>query len=81
MVYLDGDLKIQRIGTGRFSLPDSLNDFITKSVLSITEISNNSEQKGLLNLILPFEEGLEIKSIDINEDQLVILVSLEASLF
>lgn len=81
LVYKEGELKIQRIGTGRIYLPESLNETITSSILSITQMSNNSTTSNLMQIVLPFESGLEIKSLDINKDEIVIVSSIDASLF
>ena len=78
----DGNtLVIDSIGTGRFILPDALKQAISSSLLSISQIGNGANAENIMDTVLPFDENLEIRSMEIKQDLLELVVYLNANLF
>lgn len=77
-----GEIAISQIGTQRISFPEFLNQVISDSLISVIDISNQTDKTYRLvyNLLSP-DQNLKIDNLEFQNDQIELLVTVEARLF
>lgn len=81
----DNKIVLTRVGTSSIALPETLypliNDTVNTLINNLFDPSGDSEQGGIQNLLFNQSEGLSIKTISFEKDNLVLVIDLDINLF
>lgn len=76
-----GHLVISKLGTERVAAPDFLNDGLMNLVLSGIKLLQGADQNAdLVRIAFPFKENIEVKSVQVNLDELVLELNVKTGL-
>jgi hypothetical protein len=76
-----GRLVISKMGMERLGVPDFLNDSLMNIMLSGIKLLQGADQNAdLVRIAFPFKENIEIKSVEVNLDELVLHLDVKTGL-
>lgn len=77
----DGRLVISKLGTERIGAPEFTNDALMNLVLSGIKLLQGADHNAdLIRIAFPFKENVEVKSVQINRDELVLELNVKTGL-